>query len=315
MKNTVTRTVIIGTGAVGTSIAYSLILQGVVAEIALIGGHNPNKPFGEALDMQHSMEFQERNVRIFPADYSACRDADIVILTAAPPSDGERDRMKMMHRSAEVIRDVVPRVMKHGFDGIFIVVTNPVDVMAYLVHRLSGLPKQRIIGTGTVLETARLKYAIGKIMRMDPRSVDCYVMGEHGDSMMVPWSHARAGGKNFIDIMKDNPDRLQGVTLEQLVEETKYAGRTVLNAKGNTQYAIASAATRIVKTILHDDNLILPVSAYLEGEYGESGIFCGVPAILNRKGIKDIGEFHLTEEEYIQFHHSTEIIRKAITQL
>lgn len=315
MKNTVTKAVVVGSGIVGTTVAYSLVMQGVVAEIALIPGHNRKKAWGEALDLQHSMEFQERNVRVFSDDYSTCRDADVVIITASPAFDGTFDRMHMMLRTGEIVKEVVPRVMESGFDGIFIVVSNPVDVMAYLVYRLSGLPKQRVIGTGTVLETARLKCAIGQCMRIDPRSIDCYVMGEHGDSMMVPWSHVRAGGKNFLDIMQENPDGLRGVTLDQLVEETREAGNTVMKAKGNTQYAIASAVTRIVKVILHDDNRIIPVSALLEGEYGERDVFCGVPAIINRKGIKDIGEFHLLPDELALFHSSAERIRAAIARL
>lgn len=315
MKNTGTKAVVVGSGIVGTTVAYSLVMQGVVAEIALIAGHNGKKAWGEALDLQHSMEFQERNVRVFADDYATCRDADVVIITAGPKFDGTFDRMHMMLDTAGIVRGVVRRVMESGFDGIFVVVSNPVDVMAYLVYRLSGLPKRRVVGTGTVLETARLKYAIGQCMRIDPRSIDCYVMGEHGDSMMVPWSHVRAGGKNFLDIVQDNPGGLRGMTLEQLVEETREAGNTVMKAKGNTQYAIASAVTRIVKAILHDDNRIIPVSALLEGEYGEWDVFCGVPAILNREGIKDIGEFHLLPVELDQFHRSAGKIRAAIARL
>lgn len=315
MKNTVTRVSIVGCGIVGTTVAYSLVMQGVAAEIALIPGHNRKKAWGEALDLQHSMEFQDRNVRVFSGDYAACRDADVVVITAGPAFDGTYDRMHMMARAAEIMRDVVPRVMSSGFDGVIVVVSNPVDVMAYLAYRLSGLPKQRVIGTGTVLETARLKCAIGQYMHIDPRSIDCYVMGEHGDSMMVPWSHVRAGGKNFLDIMKEHAALPGGISLEQLVEETREAGNTVMRAKGNTQYAIASAVTRIVKTILHDDNQIIPVSTLLEGEYGERDVFCGVPAVINRKGVADIGEFHLQPEEQALFHRSAGKIRSAIAQL
>ena len=310
----VTKVVIIGAGAVGSTVAYSLVLKGIAAEVVLVD-RNLSKARGEALDMQHSMEFQNRNVRIYAGDYKDCADADMVIITAAAPLGGEIDRLAMQDKSAAIVSSIVPKVMESGFDGIFLVVSNPVDVMAYLVYKISGMPKERVIGTGTVLEPARLKHAIGEIMNMDPRSVDAYVMGEHGDSMMVPWSHVRAGGKNFPEILKDSPERFKGVTLERIVEQTRLAGREVLVAKGNTQYGIASAVTGIVKAILHDENKMLPVSVYLDGEYQVEDVYCGVPAILNRTGVKEIGEFHLTPKEQQQFMESAAVLKSAAARL
>jgi len=310
----VTKVVIVGAGAVGSTVAYSLVVKGIAAEVVLVD-RNMQKARGEALDMQHSMDFQNRNVRIYAGDYSDCHDADIVVITAAAPLNGETDRLAMQEKSEAIVASVVPQVMESGFDGIFLVVSNPVDVMAYLVYRLSGLPKERVIGTGTVLETARLKHAIGEIMNMDPRSVDAYVMGEHGDTMMVPWSHVRAGGKSFAEILNDSPQRFPGISLEQIVEQTRLAGREVLTAKGNTQYGIASAVTGIVKAVLHDENKMLPVSVFLDGEYGERDVYCGVPAILNRSGVKEIGEFHLREEEKEQLGRSADTLRQAIRRI
>ncbi|MDY3919454.1 MAG: L-lactate dehydrogenase [Candidatus Limivivens sp.] len=314
MKISRSKVVIIGAGAVGATTAYSLVVQGVAAEVVLVD-LNQEKAGGEALDMQHSMEFQRRNVRVSAGGYGECADADIVVLTAAAPVNGEMDRRAALGKSAGIMRAIVPQVMESGFDGIFLVVSNPVDAMAWLVWKLSGLPASRVIGTGTVLETARLKHLIAKAMLIDPRSVDAYVMGEHGDAMMIPWSHVRAGGKSFQVIVREKEGRIQNMDLENMVEEVRRSGGYVLKAKGNTQYGIASAVTAIVKAILYDENKIYSVSAYLDGEYGESGIFCGVPAILNRNGVEDIGEFYLTGEEQARFACSAKTIRECIHQL
>ncbi|MDO5422170.1 MAG: L-lactate dehydrogenase [Eubacteriales bacterium] len=314
MKISKSKVAIIGSGAVGATTAYSLVVQGVAAEVVLVD-LNQEKAGGEALDMQHSMEFQRRNVRVGAGGYEECADADIVVITAAAPLNGETDRRAMLDKSASIMRSIVPQVMASGFDGIFLVVSNPVDVMAWLVWKLSGLPASRVIGTGTILETARLKHLIAKAMLIDPRSVDAYVMGEHGDAMMIPWSHVRAGGKSFQIIAKEKGGRLNEIDLEHMVEEVRKSGGYVLKAKGNTQYGIASAVTAIVKAILYDENQIYAVSAYLDGEYGESGIYCGVPAILNRNGVEDIGEFYLTGEEQAQFSGSARVIRENIRRL
>lgn len=311
MKSNVTKVVIVGAGAVGSTTAYSLVVKGVAAEVVLVD-INQNKAQAEVWDMQHSIDFQSRNVHVTLGDYNDCKDADIVVITAAAPFDGETNRLKMQNKTEKIIRNIVSSVMESGFDGIYLVVSNPVDVMTYLVKELSGFPKNRVIGTGTILETARLKQMISQIMDIDTRCIDAYVMGEHGDSMMVPWSHVRAGGKNFYEILTDNQHRFSNVDLDKIVEKTKKAGYEVLMGKGNTQYGIAGAVTGIVTAILKDENKIYSVSAYLEGEYGIDGIYCGVPAILNRNGIKEIGEFNLNEEEQLLLNKSADILRSFV---
>ena len=314
MKSNVTKVVIVGAGAVGATTAFSLVVKGVAAEVSLID-INRDKAQGEIWDMQHSMGFQSRNVRLTVGDLNRCADADIVVVTASAPFGGETSRLMMLNKSEAIMRAIVPAIVQSGFDGIFIVVSNPVDVMTWLVRELSGFPKARVIGTGTILETARLKQIIGQIMEMDPRSIDAYVMGEHGDSMMVPWSHVRAGGKPFVEIIRDNPARFAGVDPGELVRRTRMAGGDVLRAKGNTQYGIASAVTGIVTAILRDENKIFPVSACLDGEYGIDGVYLGVPAMLNRHGVTEIGEFNLPPDEYAQFRASADVLRSYIDRL
>ena len=201
------------------------------------------------------------------------------------------------------------------FDGHFIIISNPVDIMAYYVYKLSGLPKNQVIGTGTSLDSARLKNFIADLVHVDPRSVYAYTMGEHGDSQMVPWSCVTIGGKPFYDVIQDNKELVGDVDLDELVQETVRAGWEILSRKGPTYYRIATSTVGIIKAILNDENKIIPVSTLLEGEYGEEGIFCGVPVILNRSGVADVLEIHMQEDEKARFKKSANVIREYIQKL
>jgi len=314
MKISGTKVVIVGAGMVGSAVAFCLTVQGISSEIVIVDV-NKEKAIGEVLDLQHSIEYLNRNVRISAGDYSECKDADIVVITASTPMKGVKNRLEMVEKNVPIMDTIVNNVMESGFDGVIIVVTNPVDVFSYYVMKRSGLPKAQVIGTGTALETARLKQIIGQLMRIDPRSIQAYAMGEHGDSMMVPWTHVQAGGKRFMEVMEDNPERFLNIDLDKLALAASTAGFEVLRRKGSTQYGIASAATAIISSVLRDENRMLTVSAYLDGEYGEKDIFCGVPAILGKEGLIEIGEFRLSKHEQTLFHQSADIIRKSIGRL
>ncbi len=314
MKLHNSKVIIVGAGVVGSTIAYCLIVRGICSEVVIIDV-NYEKALGEVLDLKHSIEYLERNVTVKAGTYEECKDADVVVITAAASRNGETNRLNMMKDTSVIIRNVTEQVMANGFDGCFVVISNPVDVMSYYVHKISGLPKNQVIGTGTALETARLKQIIGEIMNIDPKSVQAYAMGEHGDSLMVPWSHVRAGGKSFCDILEDNKERFAHVNLDDLVQRTRLAGHEVLVRKNSTQYGIASAATAIIAAILRNENKMIMVSTYLDGEYGIHDVFCGVPAILNIEGVKEIGEFRLSEEESAKLRESAAIIREYAKQL
>jgi len=311
MKISGTKIVIIGAGMVGSAVAFCLTTKGVSAEIVLVDV-NKEKALGEVLDLQHSIEYQDRNVRISTGTYDDCSDANIVVITASVPMSGVKNRLEMLEKNIGIMDFVVDSIMASGFNGHILVVSNPVDVLSYYVYKRSGLPKAQVIGTGTALETARLNQIIGHRMRIDPRSVQGYAIGEHGDSMMVPWSHVRVGGKGFEEIMIDNPERFENMDLDQLVEETATAGFEVLKRKGSTQFGIASAVAAIISSILRDENRMITVSTLLDGEYGEKEVFCGVPAILGKEGVVEIGEFRLTKEETSKFKKSVNLIRKSI---
>lgn len=314
MKISNSKVVIIGAGMVGSATAYSLIVQGICAEVVLID-RNYEKAYGEALDLRHGIEFLNRNVHIKAGDYSECKDADVVVITASIPMHDIKSRLDLLQGNIPVMDSVVSGVMDSGFDGHILVVSNPVDVLSYYVYKKSGLPKAQVMGTGTSLETARLKTIIGDIVKLDPRSVTAYVIGEHGSSMTVPWSHVLVGGKLFINAVDDDQERFKDVDYEKIVEDTARVGFEIYNRKGSTQYGIASAAAGIIKAILHDERQMVSVSAYLDGAYGVEDVYCGVPAILGKEGIIEIAEYHLRAEEKVKFLESVTAIRDSIGSL
>ncbi|ENZ03939.1 L-lactate dehydrogenase [Clostridium thermobutyricum] len=312
IKNT--KVAIVGTGLVGSSTAFSLVTQGVCDEV-LMTDINKERAIGEAMDLNHSIEYLNRNVKVKAADYSEYGDVDVVVITAgAPPKPGQT-RLDTLGMTADIVKSIVTPIMESGFKGFFIIVSNPADIIAYYVYKLSGLPKSHVLSTGTSIDTARLKNFIGELVDVDPRSVQGYSMGEHGDSQMVPWSHITVGGKSFLKVLEDNKDRFPNVDLKELVKDTAEAGWEVYKRKGTTYYAIATATVGIIKAILNNENRIIPVSTLLEGEYGVNGVFAGVPAILNSNGVKEVVEIHLNEEEENNFKNSINLIKEYVEKL
>lgn len=314
MKIKKSKIAVIGCGLVGSSTAFSLVTQGVCDEILMID-INKERALGEVLDLRDTIKYLDRNVKVKTGNYEDCGDVDVIVITAgAPPKKGQT-RLDTLEVSAEIVKTIVEPVMKSGFDGIFIVVSNPVDMIAHCVYQLSGLPKNQVIGTGSALDTSRLQNFIAEMVNVDPRSVYAYSMGEHGDSQMVPWSTVTVAGKAFHDIIQDNKDMLGEVDLDEIVKKTTEEGWEIYNRKGTTYYSIATACVGIIKAILYDENRIIPVSTLLEGEYGEYEVFVGVPTILNRTGAADILEIHMTDEELERFHNSVALIREYTNKI
>ena len=300
---------VIGCGLVGSSTAFSLITQGVCDEILMID-INEERAWGEVLDLRDTIKYLDRNVKVKKGTYADCGDVDIIVITAGAPPKAGQSRLDTLEISAKIMKSIVEPVMASGFDGIFIVVSNPVDMVAYYVYKLSGLPKNQVIGTGTALDTSRLQNFLAEMVNVDPRSVYAYSMGEHGDSQMVPWSTVTIAGKPFNDIISDNKELVGEVDLDDIVKKTVREGWEIYNRKGTTYYGIASACVGIIKAILYDENKIIPVSTLLEGEYGQNEVFAGVPTILNRNGAADVLEIHMTEEEVQRFQSSVMLIRE-----
>ena len=297
MKLEKRKIVIIGCGHVGVSTAFCLINQGLCDEIALID-LNEEKVLGEVLDLSQSIEYMNRNTHVKVGRYEDCEDAQIVIITASVPTpQSGNDRLKMLEPSLNVMKSIITQIKEHHFDGHLIVVSNPVDLMSYYAYKLSGLPANQVIGTGTTLDTARLKYFIAQKIQVDPRSVHAMVIGEHGDSEMIPWSTVRIGGKDIYSVVQDNQSRLGQEPYQQMKKDTIQAGWEIFNRKGNTCYGIASSTVGIIRTILHNENQILPVSTLLRGEYGQDDLFISVPAIIDRSGVREIVELRMTPQE------------------
>ena len=309
-----TKIVIVGAGNVGSSTAYNLMIQGVCNEIVLID-INKTKANAEALDLQHCVEYINRTVSIYAGEYSDCGDADIIVITAAVPLIPGQTRLDMTEAASKIMKSIIPPIMLSGFNGHFIIITNPVDIMSYYVYKLSGLPKNQIIGTGTALDSARLKKSIADLINVDIKSVQAYSIGEHGDSQIVPWSLVTVGGKSFKDILEDNIDRFGVVDLDELVKRTIKSGWEIAAGKGTTNYGISATTVGIIKAMVNNENRIIPTSVMLNGEFGEKDIFVGVPAVINSTGVKEILQIHLTNEELVGFKKSIQIIKNVMTKM
>lgn len=309
------KVVIVGCGNVGATTAYSIINQGLCEELVLIDV-NKDKAYAEALDMQHSLYFMNRNIVVRAGEYKDCEEADIVVITAsAPMPKDSNNRLEMLSPSMNIIKSIVNSVMSSGFSGIFLVVSNPVDIMAYYVWKISGLPSSQVIGSGTALDTARICCELSQLYDLDCKSVEAFILGEHGDTEFVAWSSSMIGGKYVTDVMKDNSDRTKDVTRESLLKQTKDAGWEIFSRKGNTCYGIASSTTAIIKSILFNENRILPVSVCLHGQYDLMDTFISVPTIINKHGAREIVEIRLEDEEKAALAQSAAVIREIYKDL
>ncbi|UOE54405.1 L-lactate dehydrogenase [Bacillus sp. CMF12] len=310
MKNRVNRVVLIGTGFVGSSYAFALLNQGVTEELVLID-LNKDKSEGDAMDLNHGMPFALSPTSIWFGDYSDCKEADLVVITAGANQKPGETRLDLVEKNTKIFKGIVDHVMDSGFDGIFLVATNPVDILTYAVWKFSGLPKERVIGSGTILDTARFRFLLGEYFKVDTRNVHAYIIGEHGDTELPVWSHADIAGKNIDDWM-GKEENFRQEDLNSIFLNVRDAAYQIIERKGATYYGIAMGLVRLTKAILQNENSVLTVSAYLDGEYGHDDVYIGVPAIVNRNGIRDIVELHLNSEEKDQFTHSVNVLKKTI---
>ncbi|WP_044894793.1 L-lactate dehydrogenase [Bacillus alveayuensis] len=310
MANNINRVVVVGTGFVGSSYAFALLNQGVTEELVLID-LNKEKSEGDAMDLNHGLPFAPAPTKIWFGDYRDCKDADIVVLTAGANQKPGETRLDLVDKNVKIFKSIVNEVMKSGFDGIFLVATNPVDILTYATWKFSGLPKERVIGSGTILDTARFRYVLGEYFQVDTRNVHAYIIGEHGDTELPVWSHADIGGRSILEIVEENEEYSLD-DLERLFINVRDAAYHIIQRKGATYYGIAMGLVRLTKAILQNENSILTVSAYLDGEYGQNDIYIGVPAVVNRNGIREVLELKLNEEEKEKFAHSVKVLKEVM---
>ena len=305
--NTNRKVVLVGAGFVGMSMAYSLLNQGGVDELVLIDV-NKEKTIGEEMDLSHGLPYAPQKMKIKAGDYDECKDANIVVITAGLAQKPGQSRLELAVANAKIMKEITENVMKNGFNGIFLVASNPVDLMTYVVAEVSGMPKSRVIGSGTVLDTARLRYLIADYLEVSSKNVHAYILGEHGDSSLVPWEHCYVGCKKIIDIMKDNNHPMED--LKKIYDGVWQAAYEIIEKKKATYYGIGMALNRLVKAILNDENSILTVSTYQNNEYGQEGLYIGVPAIINKNGVKEILQLKLNKADQEKFNHSCEIMKE-----
>ncbi len=308
------KVVLIGAGFVGMSYAYALLNQNVCDELAIID-IDKKRAEGEAKDLNHGLAFSGGNMKIYAGCYDDCKDADIVAICAGVAQKEGETRIELLNRNAQVFRSIITPVVNSGFDGRFLIATNPVDIMSYITYKLSGFPAGRVIGTGTALDTARLRYLLGDYFSLDPRNVHAYVIGEHGDTEFAPWSQAMIATKPVLDYCEDNGCNYCLEEMERIAEDVKNAAYEIISAKKATYYGIGMAMVRITRAILSDESSVLTVSTLLSGEYGQKDLYIGVPAIINRKGVDRILELNLTEKELEKFKRSADTLSSLYPDL
>lgn len=287
------KVVLVGDGAVGSSYAFAMAQQGIAEEFAIVDIIK-ERTEGDAMDLEDATAFTAPK-NIYSADYDTCKDADLVVITAGAPQKPGETRLQLVDKNLKIIKSVVEPIVKSGFDGIFLVAANPVDILTYAVQKLSGFPKNKVVGSGTSLDSARLRVALGKKLHVDPRDVIANIMGEHGDSEFAAYSSATVGGKPLLDIAKD-----EGISEDELLkieDEVRNKAYEVINRKGATFYGVATALMRISKAILRDENSVLPIGAPMNGEYGLNDLYIGTPAVVNASGVAKVIEVPLNDRE------------------
>lgn len=302
------KVVLVGTGFVGMSMAYAMLNRGGVNELILID-IDKDKTIGEEMDLSHGLPFAPQKMVIKAGDYDECKDAEVVVITAGIAQKPGQTRLELTETNTKIMKSITKSIMVSGFNGVIVVASNPVDIMTYVVAKVSGLPKNKVIGSGTVLDTARLRYIMAEYLNVSSKNIHAYVMGEHGDSSFVPWNHAYVGCKKISDVMKDNNHPMDD--LEKIHKDVVNAAYEIINKKKATYYGIGVALSRLVKAILEDEHGILTVSAYLkDGEYGQDDIYIGVPAIICSEGIREVVNLDLTDEEQAKLDESCKIIKE-----
>lgn len=308
------RVVIIGTGFVGTSYAYALLNQGTVEELILIDV-DENKAEGEAMDLNHGLVFAPRKMMIRSGSYADCQGAGLVVITAGVNQKEGETRIDLLKRNAIIMKSVVRQVMASGFNGIILVASNPVDILTYVAWKDSGLDASRVIGSGTLLDTARLRYEISRKISIDVRNIHAYIMGEHGDSEFVCWSNAMVGVKPIKDVI-ESMSEIQFEDLDRIYHNVKSAANEIIRRKKATYYGIGMALVRITTAIFNNENRILPVSVYNDGVYEcEKDVYIGLPAVINREGVHHIVKLKLNSVEQNQLWQSAKMLRENLSMM
>ena len=305
------KVVIIGSGNVGAHCAFSLAIRGICDEIVMIDKIE-KKANAEAVDLSDTISYLPHYVKSRKGTFEDCRDADIIVVSLGVPPEKDKSRLDFLEGTIKEVDTIIDPILKSGFDGIIIVISNPVDVVADYILKKTGYPKNKVFGTGTTLDSLRLKRIISQETGIDVKSVQAYTMGEHGDSQMVPWSHVYLGGKPLIQLIEEKSEIFEKIDLDELEKRTAFAAYEIIEGKGCTEFGIGVGLSEIVNTIFHDEKKIMQATTLLNGEYEQDNVFASVPVIMGKDGIEEIIEINLTNKEKEKFNNSCNVIRSYI---
>lgn len=298
--------VLVGNGAVGSSYAFSILNQGICDEFVIID-LDKEKARGDVMDLNHGLLYAPSPMKIYAGTYADCHDAAIIVLCAGAAQKPGETRLDLVSKNMKIFKSIIDEIMASGFDGIFIVATNPVDILTYATWKFSGLPHERVIGSGTILDTARFRYLLSEEFNIAPSSVHANIIGEHGDSELAVWSGATIAGVSLKKLLEDQPGKRD--RMNEIYVNVRDAAYDIIQAKGATYYGVAMGLMRITKAILSNQDIVLTVSAKLDGQYGHDDIYIGVPAVVNRNGVRQIIESPLSSEEQRKFDQSVKTLK------
>lgn len=304
---------IIGAGRVGATCAYALQLRGLVSEIVLINS-NRKRAEGEAMDINHGSQFTQP-IRVWAGDYRDCKDVDIVVLAAGTSQRPGDTRLDLLKNNATILQGMLAPALKYLEDAIVLVAANPVDVLTYLTWQMTGLSSHQVIGSGTILDTARFRFLLGQYFEIETHSIHAYIIGEHGDSQVPVWSLANIAGMHLDEYSQLNGKPLETSLREEIAENTRRAAYEIIRRKGATYYAIAAGLVRIIEAIVRDENRVLTVSGVVNGIHGLNDVALSLPSVINRQGIAKTLDLPLSSDEEAGLKTSAKIIHDALISL
>lgn len=307
------KAVMVGCGFVGSASVFSLMQSGLFSEIAMIDA-DESKAEGEAMDISHGIPFA-RQMQVYAGSYDDVKDAGIVIVTAGANQKPGETRLDLVNKNVGIFKQIIPEIVKRNFDGILLIVANPVDILTHVAQKLSGLPENQVIGSGTVLDTGRLKYNLGQHLDVDSRSVHAFIIGEHGDSEIAAWSSANVSGIPLNDFCEMRGHYQHEESMRRIAEEVKNSAYEIIQRKHATYFGVAMAVRRICEVIVRDEKSIIPVSTAMHGEYGIDGVVLSMPCIVGKNGIENKVPIRLSEEEIHSLQESGNVLKGILDGL
>ena len=301
---------IIGCGFVGASSAFSLVHKGLFSELVLIDA-NHAKAEGEAMDLSHGRPFTSP-MKIYAGSYDDISDCSLIIITAGANQKPGETRLDLVHKNVAIFKSIIPEITKRNFEGILLIVANPVDILTYAALKISGFPKERVLGSGTVLDSARFRYLLSEHLNVDSRGVHAYIIGEHGDSELAVWSSANVSGIGINDFCELRGHYEHDEAMDRIYRTVRDSAYEIIERKGATYYGVAMAVSRIAESIIRNEHSVLPVSSLMEGEYGLTDLCISVPTIVSAKGAEQVLEIPLSQEEKEKLQKSAAELKKVL---